>query len=107
MTKIGTPERRAKPADRYDAIVIGSGMGGLTSAALLAKHGSMRVLVLERHYTAGGYTHVFRHGDYEWDVGVHYVGEVGDERSDVRLLFDEITDGRLTWAPMGADGRRA
>ena len=42
----------------YDAIVIGSGIGGLASAAMLAKHGGKRVLVLERHYAPGGYTHV-------------------------------------------------
>ena len=48
----------------FDAIVIGSGIGGLTAAALLARHGGQRVLVLERHYTAGGFTHVFRRPGY-------------------------------------------
>ena len=60
----------------YDAIVIGSGLGGLTTAALMAKAGK-KVLVLERHYTAGGFTHSFKRRGYEWDVGVHYVGQVG------------------------------
>ena len=32
-------------------------------------------LVLEKHYEAGGYTHVFKRKGYEWDVGVHYIGE--------------------------------
>ena len=45
--------------DNYDAIIIGSGMGSLTTAALLAKEGK-KVLVLERHYVAGGFTHVFK-----------------------------------------------
>jgi all-trans-retinol 13,14-reductase len=102
MSRIGTPLRRATLGDDYDVMVVGSGIGGLTTAALLAKHGGKRVLVLERHYTAGGYTHVFRHGDYEWDVGVHYIGDVGNPRSDTRRLFDEISDGKLAWAPMGA-----
>ena len=35
----------------YDTIVIGSGMGGLATAAILSKQGQ-KVLVLERHYTA-------------------------------------------------------
>jgi all-trans-retinol 13,14-reductase len=61
--------------DRWDAIVIGSGIGGLTAAALLSKYASRKVLVLERHYTAGGYTHSFRRPGYSWDVGVHYVGD--------------------------------
>ena len=34
------------------------------------------VLVLERHYTAGGFTHVFKRKGYEWDVGIHYIGGV-------------------------------
>ncbi len=103
MSKIGTPYRRAKLDESdgsYDAIVIGSGIGGLAAAALLAKHDNKRVLVLERHYTAGGYTHVFRHGDYEWDVGVHYVGDL-HEGTDLRIMFDELTDGALQWEFMG------
>lgn len=101
VTRIGTPLRRATLRDDYDVIVIGSGMGGLTTAALLAKYAGKRVLVLERHYTAGGYTHAFRHGDYEWDVGLHYIGDVGDPSSDTRRLFDTISDGQLEWASMG------
>ena len=41
--------------DNYDVVIIGSGMGGLTTAAILSKEGK-KVLVLERHYTAGGFT---------------------------------------------------
>jgi all-trans-retinol 13,14-reductase len=84
-----------------DAVVIGSGIGGMTTAALLAKRAAMRVAVLERHYVAGGYTHTFRRPGYEWDVGLHYIGgEVGDPSSEARRLFDEITDGRLRWNAM-------
>ena len=68
------PYKRHPVTEDYDAIVIGSGIGGLASAAMLAKHGDKKVLVLERHYTPGGYTHVFRRPGYDWDVGVHYVG---------------------------------
>jgi all-trans-retinol 13,14-reductase len=84
----------------FDAIVVGSGLGGLTAAALLAKHGGKRVVVLERHYTAGGFTHTFRRADYEWDVGLHYVGQVHDRRSEPRRVFDHITNRALNWAPM-------
>ena len=41
-----------------DAIVVGSGIGGLTTAALMAKSGK-KVLVLEQHDQAGGCCHTF------------------------------------------------
>ncbi len=88
-------------ADQYDAIIIGSGMGSLTTAALLSKEGK-RVLVLERHYIAGGFTHVFKRKGYEWDVGIHYIGEVQRTNSIIKKLFDYISDGALKWADMGA-----
>ncbi|MFI5366043.1 MAG: phytoene desaturase family protein [Candidatus Binatia bacterium] len=91
---------RALHTEQYDAIVIGSGIGGLAAAALLAKYGGQRVLVLERHYVAGGYTHTFHRPGYEWDVGVHYLGEM-QQGTLVRALFDELTDARLEWADMG------
>ncbi len=83
----------------YDVIVIGSGMGGMTCAAMLAKWGH-RVLVLEQHYTPGGFTHTFRRGPYTWDVGVHAVGEV-TERSMPGRVLHRLTDGRLQWASLG------
>jgi all-trans-retinol 13,14-reductase len=98
--RIAQPYKRHPVTESYDAIVIGSGIGGLACAAMLAKHGGRRVLVLERHYTPGGYTHVFHRPGYEWDVGVHYVGGV-EPGSTVRRMFDEISDGSLEWADMG------
>ena len=86
--------------NQWDAIVIGSGIGGLTAAALLAKHAGKKVLVLERHYTAGGYTHSFHRPGYSWDVGVHYIGELQDPASPLRAAFDHLTEGKLEWAPM-------
>ena len=85
----------------WDAIVIGSGLGGLTAAAMLARHAGQRVLVLERHYTAGGFTHTFHRPGYEWDVGVHYVGDVHREGTLLRRAFDHLTDGELAWADLG------
>jgi len=92
--------RQVNVEDTFDAIVIGSGMGGLTAASLLSRHGGQRVLVLERHYTPGGFTHVFRRPGYEWDVGVHYIGQVNDPASPIRAAFDHLTDGRLEWQAM-------
>lgn len=87
-------------AQIYDTIVIGSGIGGLSTAAILSKQGH-KILVLERHYTAGGFTHVFKRKGYEWDVGIHYIGEVQRKSSMMRKLFDYITNGELKWADMG------
>ncbi|XP_069607554.1 all-trans-retinol 13,14-reductase-like isoform X2 [Ranitomeya imitator] len=50
-----------------DALVIGSGVGGLSAAAALAKAGK-RVLVLEQHDQAGGSCHTFQEHGYEFDV---------------------------------------
>ncbi|MGO8977334.1 MAG: FAD-dependent oxidoreductase [Steroidobacteraceae bacterium] len=83
----------------WDAIVIGSGIGGMSAAALLAKVGGMRVLVLEKQSERGGLTHVFRRDGASWDVGVHYLGnmQIG---SDTRALFDFMSGGALEWNAM-------
>ncbi len=99
--RVGKSYRQHDIVGNYDAIVIGSGIGGLTVAALLARHGGKRVLVLERHYTAGGFTHTFHRPGYDWDVGVHYIGQVTDRGSPVLQVFDEVTGHQLQWADMG------
>jgi all-trans-retinol 13,14-reductase len=96
--RIGYRYRPNRLADSYDAIVIGSGMSGLTTAALLSTLGR-KVCVLEQHYTAGGYTHSYERNGYEWDVGVHYIGDVGAP-TRTRKMFDFLSDGKLDWAPM-------
>ncbi len=84
----------------YDAIVIGSGLGGLSAAVLLARLHGRKMLVLERHIRAGGFTHVFsRRGGFRWDVGVHYVGEMGENCFN-RDVLDVITGGELRWQRM-------
>ncbi|MFT6028446.1 MAG: all-trans-retinol 13,14-reductase, partial [Oleiphilaceae bacterium] len=97
--RIGRRYRPTRVDSDYDAIVIGSGIGGMTTAAILSKAGK-KVLVLEQHYTAGGYTHSYSRNGYEWDVGVHYIGEVGDPSSPLRKVFDFISDSKLHWAKM-------
>ena len=96
--RIGYRYRPSRLAEHYDAVVIGSGMGGLTTAAMLSDLG-WKVCVLEQHYTAGGYTHSYERNGYEWDVGVHYIGDVG-AKTRTRQMFDYLSDGNLKWAPM-------
>ena len=97
--RTGKRYRTGRAAGHYDVIVIGSGIGGLCTAALLAKAGK-KVCVLEQHYTAGGYTHSYENAGYEWDVGVHYIGEVHKRWSVLRRIFDVISDGNIKWAAM-------
>ena len=87
------------PEGAWDYIVIGSGMGGMTSAALLSKLGK-RVLVLEQHVIPGGFTQTFKRPGYHWDVGVHLVGEM-TQRSYLGRLLANLTDERLKWTSVG------
>lgn len=99
MKRTGYRYRTGRAAARYDSIVIGSGIGGLCCAALLARLGR-KVCVLEQHYTAGGFTHSYSRKGFEWDVGVHYIGEVHKSGNTLRRIFDVISDGQLEWAQM-------
>ncbi len=90
---------REVPSGKWDYIVIGSGMGGMTAAALLSKMGR-RVLVIEQHAIPGGFTQTFKRPGYQWDVGVHLVGEM-TERSYLGRLLQNLTDGRLAWESVG------
>jgi all-trans-retinol 13,14-reductase len=106
MTQATETKQQFKRGDSYDAIVIGSGIGGLTFASLMAQLRRWRVLVLERHFKIGGFTHTFsrpagagRPGGWTWDVGVHYVGEMGPG-SQSRKIFDLVTGGQVDWSPM-------
>ncbi len=84
----------------FDHLIVGSGIGGLTVAVWLAKAGK-KVAVFERHFKPGGFTHCFeRKGRFKWDVGVHYVGNLGKQGS-VRGLFDFITNSKVEWEDMG------
>lgn len=56
----------------FDVAVLGSGIAGLTCGAFLAKQG-MRVIVLEKHYQIGGYTHSFKRKQFNFESAVHSV----------------------------------
>ena len=53
----------------YDYIVIGSGIGGLCSAAMLSQCYNYKVLVLESHYLLGGCAHTFERNGFKFDAG--------------------------------------
>jgi all-trans-retinol 13,14-reductase len=60
----------------YDAVVIGSGAGGLAAALALARAGR-RVAIFEQHYLPGGWTQSFSLEGHRFSPGVHYIGELG------------------------------
>ncbi|MCO4747178.1 MAG: NAD(P)/FAD-dependent oxidoreductase [Proteobacteria bacterium] len=92
---------RGEIEDRYDAIVVGAGVGGLTAGALLAQEGKS-VLVLDQHYVAGGNSTLFRRKDWEWDVGLHYVGECHENGTMTNLLTACGVD-TLNFRPMSEE----
>lgn len=87
--------------DDLDAIIIGSGIGGLTCAGLLSRAG-WRCLVLEQHYVAGGCMHMFEEHGFEFDTGLHYVGNIHRRQKYLDLVCSVPVD----WDQMGtvADG---
>lgn len=88
----------------WDAIVIGSGVGGMTAAAFLATNGK-RVLVLEQHSVLGGSSHVFRRKkQWEFDVGMHYVGDCGSDGQMPRIFRSLGLEGRMEFLPMEPTG---
>ncbi|MFD2541622.1 phytoene desaturase family protein [Lacinutrix gracilariae] len=73
-----------KAPNVYDTIIIGSGVGGLTSAICLARAGQ-KVLVLEQHDVPGGWCHSFYLNGYRFTPGVHYVGLMSPGESSNQL----------------------
>lgn len=93
----------SEDSSKYDAIIVGSGIGGLAAAAALAKCGR-RVLVLEQHFQLGGLTQTFRRREYTFATGVHYIGGVGDAPgTEIRFgrMLRWLTDGRLRFSSLG------
>jgi all-trans-retinol 13,14-reductase len=91
-------------AEQHDAIVIGSGIGGLTAAAFLAK-GGLRPLVLEQHFLPGGNASTFRRKKmFDFDVGFHYVGSCGPGEFFPTLLEQLGVADRVEFLPLNPDG---
>lgn len=93
---------KAAPSAPYDAIIIGSGLGGLTAAAMLARAGR-KVLVLERNYSLGGAASTYKTGDLTVEASLH---ETADPRSPLDPKHDILNRigvlDAVPWQPVGA-----
>ena len=72
----------------FDAIVIGSGSGGLTAALALARAGQ-RVAVFERHTLPGGYSQSFSANGFSFSPGIHYIGQL-DPGGGLRRIYEGL-----------------
>lgn len=73
---------------KYDVIIIGAGLGGLTAGAKLAKEGK-KVLVVEQHSVPGGYATTFKRKDFLFEVGLHEM--YGPAPGDMETrIFNEL-----------------
>lgn len=88
------------PAD-YDAIVIGSGIGGLTAATRLAQRGC-EVAVLEAASDFGGYIRPVVCGEYTFDLGLHYLGQLGPGEP-FRDLLAQLDLGHFEFVELDPD----
>jgi len=83
----------------FDVIVIGSGMGGMTTAAALSRL-HHKVLLLERAETIGGLTHTFSRDGFTWDVGLHYCGSFSHDQPGGKIL-DWLSGGAIEFRSIG------
>lgn len=87
----------------HDAIVVGSGAGGL-SAALSLVLSDFSVLLLEAMPAFGGYLNPFRRKSYSFDTGLHYLGELGEGQSFWRLLHELRLTDTVRFVELDPDG---
>ncbi len=86
--RVEVDPRKPKGEDEYDVIIVGSGIAGLTSGALLSKRG-FKVLVLEQHYLVGGYCSAFNRKGFIFNTGVENVSGLW-ERGPITHLLREL-----------------
>ncbi|MDR0801455.1 NAD(P)/FAD-dependent oxidoreductase [Fluviicola sp.] len=72
-------------SEEFDVTIIGSGVSGLLSAALLSRSG-MKVLLLEKHYLIGGYLQGFERRDFVFDTAIHWLNQYNEKGTVTRVF---------------------
>src|SRR6201992_4423369 len=87
---------------RYDVVVIGAGLGGLTSGAILARSGRT-VLVVERSNSVGGPASSYKSGDLFVEGSLHETSDPHDPRDPKHSVLTRagVIDA-VKWIPAGA-----
>src|SRR6266536_2106402 len=75
--------------ESYDAIIIGSGVGGLFCGNILAKAG-LKILLLERHYMLGGFCSTFRRRGFIFDAATHFYPLLGNPTTLTGKLLQDL-----------------
>ncbi len=73
---------------KYDAIIVGSGIGGLVCGSYLSKAG-MKVLIVEKNYKSGGYCSSLERDNFKFNLGITSFGNY-TKKSRLKLIFDEL-----------------
>lgn len=97
--RIGARYRNGRAKPFYDAVVIGSGPGGLAAASVLSKMGKS-VVVLEQHYTIGGGSHAYQRAGYKWDIGLHFINDMMTPGTPATAVGNYVSGGRMRWTKM-------
>ncbi|MCA9527444.1 MAG: NAD(P)/FAD-dependent oxidoreductase [Myxococcales bacterium] len=96
---------RTTPPEVVDVAIVGCGLGGLATGAILTRAG-LRVACFDAHYVAGGCATMFArksvHGHFHFDVGLHYIGDCGPQGTIPRVLRAAGVEPDLV--PLDADG---
>ncbi len=87
---------------RYDVIVIGAGLGGLTAAALLAQAGR-KTLLIERNYGVGGAASTYKAGDLVVEASLHETSDPQDPLDAKHQVLAELgVLDKVAWVPTGS-----
>ncbi len=79
---------------KYDVIIIGAGLGGLTAGAKLTREGK-KVMVIEQHSKAGGCATTFKRGDLILEVGLHEMDGPSPRDMKTRIFNDLEVSGNI------------